>query len=336
MFDEARHDLLEALAEVDEAIMEKYVHEEEVSEPELMAALRKATLSGAICPVLCGSALKNKGTRLLLDAVIDFLPSPIDVAGVVGTDPRHGDREVGRAPDDSEPFAALAFKILTDPHVGRLVFVRVYSGVVKAGDSVLNVRTMKRERLGRLLEMHADERTDLKELRAGDIGAVIGAKQTTTGDTLCDAKHPVLLESLTFPEPVVYIAIEPKTKADQDKLSEALQKLSEEDPTFRVKVDAETGQTIISGMGELHLEVIIDRMRREFGVHANVGKPVVAYRETIRERCEAEARFVRQTGGRGQYAHVVLALEPGEPGSHFSFENASTGGVVPKEFLVIH
>jgi elongation factor G len=329
----ARHDLLEAVAEVDEVIMDRYVHEEEVSVDELKSALRRATIANALCPVLCGSALKNKGTRLVLDAVIDYLPSPLDIGFVVGTEPDRPEREVRRELTDDEPFAGLAFKILTDPHVGRLTFIRVYSGVVQSGKTVLNVRTGKRERLGRLLEMHADERIDLEELRAGDIGAVIGAKNTTTGDTLCDQKHPVALMPVTFPEPVVWVAIEPRTKADQDKLSDALNKLSEEDPTFQVKVDGETGQTIIAGMGELHLEIIIDRMVREFRVAANVGKPVVAYRETIRSRCEAEVRFVRQTGGRGQYGHVVLALEPGEPGSHFTFEDSTVGGVVPKEYV---
>jgi len=329
----ARHDLIEAAAEVDEGVMAKYVHEEPIVEAELVAALRKGTIANVLCPVFCGAALKNKGTRPMLDAVIAYLPSPQDLPPVTGTDPSHRNREVKRKPSDEDPFAALAFKVLTDQHVGRLTFVRVYSGVVRSGTAVLNPRTGKRERLGRLLEMHADERKDLEELRAGDIGAVIGAKFTTTGDTLCDPKHPIALMSVEFPEPVVHIAIEPRTKADQDKMSESLQRLSDEDPTFHVRMNEETGQTIIAGMGELHLEIIVDRMRREFHVEANVGKPVVAYRETIRRRCEAEVKFVRQTGGRGQYGHVVLALSPGGPGSHFTFENKCVGGAVPKEFI---
>ena len=330
--EEARHDMLEAVAEVDELVMDKYVHEQPVTTEELVAGLRHGTIANALCPVLCGTALRSRGTRILLRAVIDYLPSPADTPPVVGTDLRDESKELTRAPDDDEPFSALAFKVLTDPHVGRLVFVRVYSGAVRSGQMVLNSRTGRKVRLGRLLEMHADERIDLEELRTGAIGAVIGAKDTTTGDTLCDTKKPLALMALTFPEPVVHVAIEPKTQADQDKLAEALRKLAEEDPTFSVKQDQDSGQTIIAGMGELHLEIITDRLQREFRVSANVGKPMVAYRETIRERCEAEIRFVRQTGGRGQYAHVVLALEPGEPGSHFTFENAVVGGAVPKEF----
>jgi len=329
----ARHDMIEALAEVDAVLMNKYVHEEEVSEDEIVSALRAGTLSGQISPVLCGSALKNKGVRFLLDAVLAYLPSPVDVKPVGGINPDHADREVERKASDDEPFCALAFKVLTDQHVGRLIFVRVYSGVVKSGAMVLNARTGRKERLGRLLEMHADERKDLEELRTGDIGAVIGAKNTTTGDTLCDVKHPIALEALEFPEPVVHIAIEPKTKADQDKLSDALQRLSDEDPTFHVRTNEETGQTIIAGMGELHLDIIVDRMRREFNVQANVGRPVVAYRETIRRRYEVELKFVRQTGGHGQYAHVVLAVSPGEVGSHYTFENECVGGSVPKEYV---
>ncbi|NIA16017.1 MAG: elongation factor G [Nitrospiraceae bacterium] len=328
-----RHDLLEAVAEADATVMDKYVHEEEVSEVELIEGLRKGTIANLFCPVLCGTALKNKGTRLMLDAAIDFLPAPTDLPPIVGKNVGRKEKDVERAPSDDEPFAALAFKVLTDQHVGRLTFIRVYSGVVKAGQQVLNTRTGKKERLGRLLEMHADERLDLEDLRAGDIGAVIGAKNTTTGDTLCDTKHPVVLMTVEFPEPVVHIAIEPRTKADQDRLSEALRRLSEEDPTFQVRTDDETGQTIIAGMGELHLEVIADRMQREFNVHANVGKPMVAYRETITKRCESEVKFVRQTGGRGQYGHVVLALSPGEQGSHFTFEDKTVGGSVPKEFI---
>ena len=330
---QARHDLIEAAAEADELVMEKYVHEEEVTEAELVAAIRKGTIGNRFCPVLCGAALKNKGIRLMLDAVIDYLPAPNEIAPVVGTDPDVNDREIERETSDDAPFTALAFKVLTDQHVGRLTFVRVYAGVVKAGQMVLNTRTGRKERLGRLLEMHADERRDLEEFRAGDIGAVIGTKNTTTGDTLCDPKHPIVLLSVQFPEPVVHIAIEPRTKADQDRLSEALRRLSDEDPTFIVRTNEETGQTIIAGMGELHLDILVDRMRREFNVHANVGKPMVAYRETIRQRAEAEHKFVRQTGGRGQYGHVVIALSPGEQNSHFTFEDLTVGGSVPKEFV---
>lgn len=329
----AHHEAYAAAAECDDQLMEKYIMEEEATVDEIVAALRKGTVSSQVCPILCGTALRNKGVRLLLDAAIDYLPSPIDVGTVVGTDPQKEENKVERKPDDSEPFAGLAFKILTDPHVGRLTFVRVYSGTIKSGDMVLNVRTGRKERLGRLLEMHADQRIDLSELRAGDIGAVIGAKNTTTGDTLCDPKRPVALMSVTFPEPVVHIAIEPKTKADQDKMSEALVKLSEEDPTFRVRTDEETGQTIIAGMGELHLDIIVDRMRREFNVHANVGKPMVAYRESIRAVAEARGKLIRQSGGRGQYGDVVLRVEPSENGKVFEFENLSVGGVVPKEYF---
>ncbi|MBI2436104.1 MAG: elongation factor G [Candidatus Hydrogenedentes bacterium] len=328
-----RHNLIEAAADVDDHLAEKYLAEEDISEDDIHAALRKGTLSGKLTPVVCGAALRSRGIQLLMDAVCHYLPCPLDVPEFHGTYPHRPDIEVVRKPSDDEPFAALAFKILTDPHVGRLTFIRVYSGTLNAGDQVMNARTGRKERLGRLLEMHADERTDLKELRCGDIGAVIGAKNTTTGDTLCDYDKPVALMSVDFPDPVVHIAIEPKTKADQDRMSDALQKLSEEDPTFRVRVDEETGQTIIAGMGELHLEIIVDRLKREFRVEANVGKPMVAYRESIRRKAEAETRFVRQTGGRGQYGHVVLTLEPGAPGSGFLFENKIVGGVIPKEYI---
>jgi elongation factor G len=329
---QARHDLVEAVADIDEPLMEKYLHDEEITADDLKNALRKGTIDSKICPVLAGTALKNKGTRIMLDAVIDYLPAPTDLPPIIGQEPRRN-VEVTREASDDEPFAGLAFKIVTDPHVGRLTFIRVYSGVLETGDQVLNVRTNKKERLGRLLEMHADERLDLKELRAGDIGAVIGAKDTTTGDTLCDPKKPVELGKVDFPDPVVHIAIEPKSKADQDKLSEALNKLSEEDPTFQVRADEETGQTIIAGMGELHLDILVDRMQREFKVAASIGKPMVAYRESVRKLAEAEARFVRQSGGRGQYGHVVLTLEPGEPGSEFTFESKIVGGVIPKEYI---
>ncbi|HPA41055.1 MAG TPA: elongation factor G, partial [Candidatus Hydrogenedentes bacterium] len=331
---ERRHEMLESVAEADDAFMERYLSEEDgITAAEIKAAIRRATLAMRLFPVVCGTALRNRGVRLMLDAAVDYLPSPLDVPPCSGTHPDDEDREVIRRASDDEPFSALAFKILTDPHVGRLTFIRVYSGVLDAGDQVLNARTGRKERLGRLLEMHADERTDLKELRAGDIGAIIGCKQTTTGDTLCDANKPVVLMPVTFPEPVVHIAIEPKTKADQDKLSQALGKLAEEDPTFRVRVHEETGQTIIAGMGELHLEIIIDRLKREFKVEANVGRPMVAYRETVRGRAEVEKRFIRQTGGRGQYGHVVLTLEAGEPGSGFTFEDKTVGGVIPKEYI---
>ena len=331
---ERRHELLECVADADDVFMERYLNEEDgLSVAEIKAAIRRATLAMRLFPVVCGTALRNRGVRLMLDAAVDYLPSPVDVPDTVGTDPDDAEREVIRKASDDAPFSALAFKILTDPHVGRLTFIRVYSGVLEAGDQVVNARTGRKERLGRLLEMHADERTDLKELRAGDIGAVIGCKQTTTGDTLCDADRPVVLMPVTFPEPVVHIAIEPKTKADQDRLSQALAKLAEEDPTFRVRVHEETGQTIIAGMGELHLEIIIDRLKREFKVEANVGRPMVAYRETVRGRAEVEKRFIRQTGGRGQYGHVVLALEAGDPGSGFIFEDKTVGGVIPKEYI---
>ncbi|MCH8204491.1 MAG: elongation factor G [Candidatus Hydrogenedentes bacterium] len=329
---EARLRLIEAVAEVDEVLMEKYLQDEEISAEDLKAAIRHATLRRLLIPVIAGSALKNKGVRLMLDAVVDYLPAPTDLPPVVGHLPGK-DKEVTRKPSDDEPFAALAFKILTDPHVGRLTFIRVYSGVLTAGNQTLNARTGRKERLGRLLEMHANDRTDLDELRAGDIGAVIGAKTTTTGDTLCDPKYPVELMSVDFPVPVVHIAIEPKSKADRDKLSNSLNKLSEEDPTFTVRVDEETGQTIIAGMGELHLEILVDRMQREFNVDANIGKPMVAYRESVRKHAEAESKFVRQTGGRGQYGHVVLTIEPGEPGSGFTFESKVVGGAIPREYI---
>ena len=331
--EEWRHTLVEAAAECDEALMEKYFAEEELSTEEIIAAIRKGAISGAFTPVMAGTALRSKGVRLMLDNVVAYLPSPVDVDEIVGAEPHHPENKMSRKPSDEESFSALAFKIITDPHVGRLTFIRVYSGVLKAGDQVVNVRTGKRERLGRLLEMHANERSDLPELRAGDIGAVIGCKNTTTGDTLCDEKDPIALMKVDFPEPVVHIAIEPKTKADQDKMSDSLVKLAEEDPTFRVYSDEETGQTIIAGMGELHLDIIVDRMKREFKVEANVGKPMVAYRESIRKPAEAECKFVRQSGGRGQYGHVVLTLGPGEPNSGFTFENKVVGGVIPKEYI---
>ncbi|HOZ49054.1 MAG TPA: elongation factor G [Candidatus Hydrogenedentes bacterium] len=329
----ARHDLLEAVAEVDETVMQRYVHEEPVTEEELVAGLRRGTLACALCPVVCGSALKNKGTRRLLDAMIDFLPSPVDVGAIEGTRPGRPEEHVVREPSDDAPFAALAFKVLSDPHVGRLTFVRVYSGTVLAGHQVLNPRTDRRERLTRLLEMHADERTALDEIRAGDIAAVVGAKNTTTGDTLCDPKKPVVLMAMRFPEPVVSIAIEPKTKGDEDKLVTALGRLSDEDPTFKVRQNDETGQMIIAGMGELHLDILVDRLRREFRVQANVGKPTVAYREAVRERRETDFKFARQTGGRGQFARVKIALEPLDRGAGFEFVNETVGGAIPLGFI---
>jgi elongation factor G len=331
--EEARHNMVESAAEADDALMEKYLAEEELTREEIIAALRKGTIERAFTPILAGSALKSKGTKLLLDAVVRFMPSPLDMGETKGTVPHHEDEALSRKPDDKEPFSALAFKIVTDPHVGKLTFIRVYSGELNAGDQVLNARTGKKERLGRLLEMHADERSERKTMRAGDIGAVIGCKNTTTGDTLCDADKPIALMSVDFPDPVVHIAIEPKSKADQDKLSEALVKLAEEDPTFHVRSDEETGQTIIAGMGELHLDIIIDRMKREFKVEANVGAPMVAYRESIRQAAKGEMKFVRQSGGRGQYGHVVLEIEPGEAGSGYTFESKIVGGVIPKEYI---
>ncbi len=328
-----RHNLVEAAAETDEGLMEKYFADDTLSVEDLKRGIRLATLSGAFTPVLTGTALRSKGVRLLLDAVLAYLPSPVDVEEIHGTVPRESEKELTRKPSDDAPFSALAFKIVTDPHVGRLTFIRVYSGTLSAGTQVLNSRTGRKERLGRLLEMHADERTDLQELRAGDIGAVIGCKNTTTGDTLCDPDNPIALMAVDFPEPVVHIAIEPKTKADQDKMSEAMVKLAQEDPTLRVRSDEETGQTIIAGMGELHLDIIVDRMKREFNVEANVGKPMVAYRESIRKLAKAEKKFVRQSGGRGQYGHVVLTLEPGEANSGFVFESKIVGGVIPKEYI---
>ncbi len=329
-----RHELIEAVASVDHSLMEQFINNaDDISAADLKAAIRRCTLAAQLTPVIAGTALRNKGTRLLLDAVVDYLPSPVDMGAFPASKPDKPDETIERNPSDDEPFAALAFKVLSDPHVGRLTFVRVYSGQVKAGQQVLNTRTGRKERLGRLIEMHADERTDLEMFGAGDIGAVIGCKDTTTGDTLCDPKKPVALLNVTFPEPVVHIAIEPKTKADQEKLGRALARLSDEDPTFRVRNNEETGQTIIAGMGELHIEIIIDRMRREFDVEANVGKPMVAYRETVRGSAKVEKRFVRQTGGRGQYAHVVLTLEGLEKGSGFVFEDKTVGGVIPKEYI---
>ncbi|HZG41994.1 MAG TPA: elongation factor G, partial [Longimicrobium sp.] len=330
----ARFALVEGSVEHDEGLMERYLEGEEIPEAELRRAIRNATISGAIVPVLTGSAFKNKGVQQLLDSVIDYLPAPVDIPAIKGTDPENDDAAIERHATDDEPFSALAFKIATDPFVGKLTFFRVYSGVISSGSHVLNSTKGKRERLGRILQMHANKREEIPEVRAGDIAAAIGLKDTTTGNTLCDPEHPVVLESMTFPEPVIDVAIEPKTKVDQDKMGEALRRLADEDPTFRVHTDQETGQTIISGMGELHLEILVDRMLREFKVDANVGRPQVAYRETIRKLVEkVEGKFVRQTGGSGQYGHVVINMMPAEPGQGFVFEDKIVGGVIPREFI---
>ncbi len=325
--------MVEQIAETDDDLTMKYLEGEEITVEELKAALRRATIRGELTPVYCGSSLKNKGVQPLLDAVVDFLPSPLDIAEVHGIDPRT-DEEVTRPPSDDAPLAALVFKIVTDPYVGRLAYFRVYSGKITQGSQVYNATRRKRERIGRLLRMYADRREDVTEVLAGDIGAVLGLKNSFTGDTLCDMANPIVLESISFPEPVISIAIEPKSTADQDKLSQALHKLAEEDPTFRVRTDEQTGQTIVSGMGELHLEILIDRLKREFNVKANVGRPRVAYRESItRAVPKVEGRFVKQTGGRGQYGHVVISVEPAEPGSGIIFEDAIVGGTIPKEFI---
>jgi len=328
----AHHVMVEAICDTDEELMMKYLEGEEISIDELKIALRKATIASEIVPVLCGSAVKNKGVQAMLDAVLDYMPSPVDIPAVKGVDPDTG-ADMSRAASDTEPFSALAFKIMTDPFVGQLTFFRVYSGVLNAGSTVYNPGRGQRERIGRILQMHANERQEIKEVLAGDIAAAVGLKTAYTGDTLCDMDKPIILEQMEFPEPVIHVAVEPKTKSDQEKMGIALGKLAQEDPSFRVRTDQESGQTIISGMGELHLEIIVDRMKREFNVDATVGAPQVAYRETIRKSVEAEGKFVRQSGGRGQYGHVWLRLEPLEPGSGFVFENAVVGGVVPKEYI---
>jgi elongation factor G len=324
--------LVERVAETDEALTEKFILEEEITRDELRAGLRRATIKNELVPVLCGSALKNKGVQRLLDAVVDYLPSPIDVPPIVGHSPKTGE-PIECPSDPSAPFAALAFKIVTDPYVGRLAYLRVYSGTVKAGANTYNATKGKKERVGRLLQMHANQRQEIDMLSAGDIGAVLGFKETFTGDTLSDPSRQVVLEAIKFPEPVISVAIEPKTKADQDKMAEALKKLAEEDPTFQVRVDENTGQTLISGMGELHLEVLVDRMLREFRVMAKVGRPQVAYRETITRPARAQGRFVRQTGGRGQYGDAVLEVEPLPKGTGFEFEDKIVGGAIPREFI---
>ncbi len=331
---ELRHELIEAAVEHDEELLEHYLEGRELDEQEVRRAVRKATIAGAITPVLCGTAFKNKGVQRLLDAVIDFLPAPIDMPAVQGHLPNKDEHLIERPPDDSAPFAALAFKIMTDPYVGRLTYFRVYSGTLESGSYVVNATQGKKERISRLLQMHANKREEVDIMYAGDIGAAIGLKGSRTGDTLADPNDPIVLESMSFPEPVIRVAIEPKTKADQDKLSEALQKLAEEDPTFKVRTDEETAQTIISGMGELHLEIIVDRLRREFKVNANVGRPQVAYRETIRQAVKnVEGKFVRQSGGRGQFGHVIIHVEPTEPGTGFVFEDEIVGGKIPREYI---
>jgi len=329
---EYREKMIEEISSHDDALMEKYLSGEVLSEAEIMAAIRACTINIQICPVICGSAFKNKGVQNLLDAVVDYMPSPLDIPPIKGVDVDSG-AEIERKASDVEPFSSLGFKIMTDPFVGQLTFFRVYSGVATAGSYIYNSTKGKKERLGRILKMHANKREEIKEVYAGDIAAAVGLKYTTTGDTLCDEDNQVILESIDFPEPVISIAIEPKTKAEQEKLGFGLQKLASEDPSFRVKTDEETGQTIISGMGELHLEIIVDRLKREFKVDANVGKPQVAYRETITKKVKVEGKFVRQSGGRGQYGHVWLEVEPQEAGKGFEFVDAIKGGVVPREYI---
>ncbi|MDN4527203.1 elongation factor G [Fictibacillus fluitans] len=330
--EEYRGKLVEAVAELDEELMMKYLEGEELTNDEIKAAIRQGTVNVEFYPVICGSAFKNKGVQLMLDAVLDYLPAPVDVEAIKGHLP-DSEEEVSRASSDEAPFSALAFKVMTDPYVGKLTFFRVYSGTLNSGSYVQNSTKGKRERVGRILQMHANHREEISTVYAGDIAAAVGLKDTTTGDTLCDEKEQVILESMVFPEPVIHLSIEPKSKADQDKMGMALAKLAEEDPTFRTETDEETGQTIIGGMGELHLDILVDRMKREFKVEANVGAPQVAYRETIRQAAKVEGKFVRQSGGRGQYGHVWIEFEPGEEGSGFVFENKIVGGVVPREYI---
>ncbi len=332
MAEEYREKMIEAVAETDDDLMEKYLGGEELTEAEIKAAIRKATIACKMCPVTCGTSYRNKGVQPMLDAVIDYMPAPTDVPDIGGVNPDTGEADT-RPSSDNEPFAALAFKIMADPYVGKLAFFRVYSGICESGSYVYNSTKGKKERLGRILQMHANHRKELDKVYSGDIAAAVGLKDTTTGDTLCDENKPIILESMVFPDPVISVAVEPKTKDDQEKMGIALQRLAEEDPTFRVHTDAETGQTIISGMGELHLEIIVDRMLREFKVDCTVGNPQVAYRETIRKSVKAEGRFVRQSGGHGQYGHCWLELEPRQPGEGFLFENKIVGGVIPKEFI---
>ncbi|MFJ7828017.1 elongation factor G [Psychrobacillus sp. NPDC096623] len=329
---EYREKLVEAVAELDEDLMDRYLNGEEITNEELVKGIRKGTLNVEFYPVVCGTAFKNKGVQKVLDAVVAYLPSPLDIPAMKGIDP-DSDEEIERHSDDSEPFSALAFKVMTDPYVGKLTFFRVYSGTLQAGSYVQNSTKGKRERVGRILQMHANSRAEISEVFAGDIAAAVGLKDTTTGDTLCDEKALVILESMVFPEPVISLSVEPKSKADQDKMGAALVKLAEEDPTFRVHTDQETGQVIIAGMGELHLDILVDRMRREFKVEANVGAPQVSYRETFRSSAKVEGKFVRQSGGRGQFGHVWIEFSPNEEGKGFEFENAVVGGVVPREYI---
>jgi elongation factor G len=331
--EELRHELIEAVADSDDEVMNKYLEGEEVTVDELKRAIRKAVIAMQIFPVMCGTAFKNKGIQTLLDAVVAYLPSPLDVPAIEGTEPGEPETKLQRHADDKEPFAALGFKIMTDPFVGQLIFIRVYSGQLKTGDSVLNPRTGKTERIGRLLKMHANKREEITEIMAGDICAAVGLKNLNTGDTICSEKAPILLESIDFPAPVIEVAVEPKTKADQEKMGLALAKLAQEDPTFKVRTDITNGQTIISGMGELHLEIIVDRMMREYKVEANVGKPQVNYRETIRTKAEAEGKYIRQTGGSGNYGHAKIRIEPNEPGGGYVFSNDIKGGTIPKEYI---
>jgi elongation factor G len=329
-----RENMVEAAAEASEELMNKYLEEGDLSEAEIIAGLRQRTIATEIQPMLCGSAFKNKGVQRMLDAVLDLLPSPVDIPDVAGTDPEDEEKKLSRKADDNEKFSALAFKLMTDPFVGQLTFVRVYSGVLTKGDTVYNAVKGKKERIGRIVQMHANERQEIEEIRAGDIAACVGLKEVTTGDTLCDLDNHIMLEKMIFPEPVIAQAVEPKSKADQEKMGIALSRLASEDPSFRVRSDEESGQTIIAGMGELHLEIIVDRMKREFGVEANVGKPQVAYRETIRNTVkDVDGKFVRQSGGKGQYGHVVFRLEPNEPGKGFEFLDEIKGGVVPREYI---
>lgn len=327
-----RNELIEAAVEYDNEAMEEFIGGEELSQDQIRRAIRKAVISGDFFPILCGSALKNKGVQFMLDAVVEYLPSPLDVPAVLGVNPKTDEKEKREVSDD-EPFTALAFKIATDPFVGKLCFFRVYSGILKSGSYIFNTSTSRKERVGRIVRMHADAREDVDAVYAGDIAAAVGIKEVTTGQTLCDSDHPIVLESIVFPEPVISVAIEPKTKQDQEKMGVALQKLTEEDPTFKVKTDEESGQVVISGMGELHLDIIVDRMRREFGVEANVGRPQVAYRETIKKYAEGEGKFIRQTGGRGQYGHCLINIEPLERGKGYDFEDGVKGGDIPKEYI---
>ncbi|WP_405355363.1 elongation factor G [Fusobacterium polymorphum] len=330
--EEARQYMLESIVETDDVLMEKFFGGEEITKEEIIKGLRKATIDNTIVPVVCGTAFKNKGIQALLDAIVNYMPAPTDVAMVEGRDPKNPDILIDREMSDEAPFASLAFKVMTDPFVGRLTFFRVYAGIVEKGATVLNSTKGKKERMGRILQMHANKREEIDQVYCGDIAAAVGLKDTTTGDTLCDEDAPIVLEQMEFPEPVISVAVEPKTKNDQEKMGIALSKLAEEDPTFRVRTDEETGQTIISGMGELHLEIIVDRMKREFKVESNVGKPQVAYRETITQSCDQEVKYAKQSGGRGQYGHVKIILEP-NPGKEFEFVNKITGGVIPREYI---